>query len=399
MNFRNLIILFFCQLISSTGQLVVVTLGGIIGSSLTGSQSIATLPVSLMVVVTALTAIPATMLMRRIGRKYGSVIASLSAAIAVLLAAYAIKTQSFILFALSAAMFGINAAFSQQYRYAAAESVNQEFVSRSISLILLGAIGGAMLGPELVTRGQFWISDVQYAGTLISLALLFVFQAILLLSLGDFSISEEGNDKTSGRKLSIISKQRVFIMAMLGGTVAYGSMTFIMTATPLSMHVIDGYSIEATANVIRSHVLAMYIPSLVSGFLIEKYGLNKIMSIGVIGLLGASLAGMSGTSVFMYWLALVLLGIGWNFLYVGGTTMLTYTYEPNERFKAQGLNEFCVFGISAFGSLLAGTIMYKFGWFVLVIIPIPFLLMIGVGLIVTNSEVSSLVLKKRVENQ
>jgi len=399
MNYRNLIILFFCQLISSTGQLVVVTLGGIIGSSLTASQSIATLPVSLMVVVTALTAIPATMLMRRIGRKYGSAIASLSAAIAVLLSAYAIKSQSFILFVLSAAMFGINAAFSQQYRYAAAESVNQEFVSRSISLILLGAIGGAMLGPELVTRGQFWINDIQYAGTLISLALLFVIQAILLLSLGDFSINEEGNDKTSGRKLSIISKQRVFIMAMLGGTVAYGSMTFIMTATPLSMHVIDGYSIEATANVIRSHVLAMYIPSLVSGFLIEKYGLNKIMSLGVIGLLGASLAGMSGTSVFMYWLALVLLGVGWNFLYVGGTTMLTYTYEPNERFKAQGLNEFCVFGISAFGSLLAGTIMYKFGWFVLVIIPIPFLLMIGVGLIITNTEVRSLVLKKKAKNQ
>ena len=213
MNYRNLIILFFCQLISSTGQLVVVTLGGIIGSSLTGSQSIATLPVSLMVVVTALTAIPATMLMRRIGRKYGSAIASLSAAIAVLLAAYAIKSQSFILFALSAAMFGVNAAFSQQYRYAAAESVNQEFVSRSISLILLGAIGGAMLGPELVTRGQFWINDIQYAGTLISLALLFVIQAILLLSLGDFSINQDGNDKTSVRKLSIISKQRVFIMA------------------------------------------------------------------------------------------------------------------------------------------------------------------------------------------
>ena len=396
MHYRNLTILFFCQLISSTGQLVVVTLGGIIGSSLTDNQSIATLPVSLMVVVTALSAIPATMIMKKIGRKYGSALASISAAMAVLLAAFAIKNQSFLLFALSAALFGINAAFSQQYRYAAAESVDQKFVGRSISMILLGAIGGAMLGPELVTRGQYWFDEILYAGTLVALAFLFCIQSLLLLSLGSFKISSNDDQKSPGRKLNVIFKQRVFIMAMLGATVAYGSMTFIMTATPLSMHVIDGYSIEATANIIRSHVLAMYIPSLISGFLIEKYGLNKIMALGVIGLLGSSLVGLSGNTIFMYWLALVLLGIGWNFLYVGGTTMLTYTYEPNERFKAQGLNEFCVFGMSAIGSLLAGTIMYFYGWYTLVIIPIPFLIMIGAGLVVTHKEVENIVANRNV---
>ena len=395
MHYRNLIILFFCQLISSTGQLVVVTLGGIIGSSLTDNQSIATLPVSLMVVVTALSAIPATMIMKKIGRKYGSALASISAAMAVLLAALAIKNQSFLLFALSAALFGINAAFSQQYRYAAAESVDQKYVGRSISMIL-GAIGGAMLGPELVTRGQYWFDEILYAGTLVALAFLFCIQSLLLLSLGSFKISSNDDQKSPGRKLNVIFKQRVFIMAMLGATVAYGSMTFIMTATPLSMHVIDGYSIEATASIIRSHVLAMYIPSLISGFLIEKYGLNKIMALGVIGLLGSSLIGLSGNTIFMYWLALVLLGIGWNFLYVGGTTMLTYTYEPNERFKAQGLNEFCVFGMSAIGSLLAGTIMYLYGWYTLVIIPIPFLIMIGAGLVVTHKEVENIVANRNV---
>jgi MFS family permease len=189
-----------------------------------------------------------------------------------------------------------------------------------------------------------------------------------------------------------IVKQRTFIMAMCGATVAYGSMTFIMTATPLSMHIIDGFSIEETANVIRSHVLAMYIPSLVSGFLIERFGLNKIMACGAIGLFGASIAGLTGQTIFTYWLALVLLGIGWNFLYVGGTTMLTYTYEPNERFKAQGINEFCVFGMSALGSLLAGTIMYLYGWYTLVLIPIPLLIMVAVGLRITNKEVKSLVI-------
>ena len=392
MNSRNLIILFFCQLISSTGQLVVVTLGGIIGSTLTDNQSIATLPVSLMVVVTALSAIPATVLMRKIGRKYGSSIASISASLAILIAVYALHTHSFYLFVISAAMFGINTAFSQQYRYAAAESVDQKFTGRAISLILLGAIGGAMLGPELVTRGQFLIEGIQYGGTLISVSILFVLQSMLLILLGPFRMKDDEATNKLTRPLMDIVKQRTFIMAMCGATVAYGSMTFIMTATPLSMHIIDGFSIEETANVIRSHVLAMYIPSLVSGFLIERFGLNKVMACGVIGLLGASIAGLTGQTIFTYWLALVLLGIGWNFLYVGGTTMLTYTYEPNERFKAQGINEFCVFGMSALGSLLAGTIMYLYGWYTLVLIPIPLLIMVAVGLRITNKEVKSLVI-------
>ena len=392
MNSRNLIILFFCQLISSTGQLVVVTLGGIIGSTLTDNQSIATLPVSLMVVVTALSAIPATVLMRKIGRKYGSSIASISAALAILIAVYALHTHSFYLFVISAAMFGINTAFSQQYRYAAAESVDQKFTGRAISLILLGAIGGAMLGPELVTRGQFLIEGIQYGGTLISVSILFVLQSMLLILLGPFRMKDDEATNKLTRPLMDIVKQRTFIMAMCGATVAYGSMTFIMTATPLSMHIIDGFTIEETANVIRSHVLAMYIPSLVSGFLIERFGLNKIMACGAIGLFGASIAGLTGQTIFTYWLALVLLGIGWNFLYVGGTTMLTYTYEPNERFKAQGINEFCVFGMSALGSLLAGTIMYLYGWYSLVLIPIPLLIMVAVGLRITNKEVKSLVI-------
>ena len=392
MNSRNLIILFFCQLISSTGQLVVVTLGGIIGSTLTDNQSIATLPVSLMVVVTALSAIPATVLMRKIGRKYGSSIASISASLAILIAVYALHTHSFYLFVISAAMFGINTAFSQQYRYAAAESVDQKFTGRAISLILLGAIGGAMLGPELVTRGQFLIEGIQYGGTLISVSILFVLQSMLLILLGPFRMKDDEATNKLTRPLMDIVKQRTFIMAMCGATVAYGSMTFIMTATPLSMHIIDGFTIEETANVIRSHVLAMYIPSLVSGFLIERFGLNKIMACGAIGLFGASIAGLTGQTIFTYWLALVLLGIGWNFLYVGGTTMLTYTYEPNERFKAQGINEFCVFGMSALGSLLAGTIMYLYGWYTLVLIPIPLLIMVAVGLRITNKEVKSLVI-------
>jgi MFS family permease len=380
MSIRNLVILFACQLISSTGSIVVVTLGGIIGASLADNPTFATLPVSLMVVVTALTTIPATMLMRAIGRKAGSALASVSAGAAVLLAGLALQQLSFELFILSGALFGINMAFTQQYRYAAAESVEQRYASRAISLVLVGAIGGAMLGPEIVTRFQFAFPDVRYLGALFALAGLYGLQAILFLGLGPLRGDDMASGQRPARPLGEIVRQPVFLMAVFGGTMSYGVMTFMMTATPLSMHVHDGHSLEVTANVIRSHVLGMYVPSLFSGFLIERFGTVRIMTAGALSLLAACMIGLQGQSVMHYWYALVMLGVGWNFLYVGGTTMLTYTYRMNERFKAQAVNEFCVFGTSALGSLLAGTVIHLYGWFTLVTIPLPGLALVLFGL-------------------
>ncbi len=386
MPLRNLLILLVCQLISATGAIVLVTLGGIIGSGLTQNQALATLPVSIMVISVAATTIPATLLMRSIGRKHGSTLASLSAAVATLLAAYAISISSFSMFVGAAAIFGINMAFTQQYRFAAVESVDQQYASRAISIVLIGAIGGAFAGSELVKQGQSWIGDVPYAGTLIGVAALYVIQSLLLQMLGPLRVEEHGTTIQSHRTLSQITRQPVFILAVLGGTVAYGVMTLIMTATPLSMHVNDGYSLEATANVIRAHVLGMYVPSLVSGFLIERLGMVKMMTVGAFALLAAVLFGLQGQSIMHYWFALVLLGVGWNFLYVGGTTMLTLTYSMAERFKAQAVNEFCVFGTSATASLLAGTVIYFYGWTTLVLIPLPLLLSIGVGLYLVRRD-------------
>jgi MFS family permease len=176
------------------------------------------------------------------------------------------------------------------------------------------------------------------------------------------------------------------MVAVLGGIVGYGLMTLIMTATPLSMHINDGYSLEQTAAVIRAHVLAMYVPSLAAGFLIEKVGVTRLMFVGALGLLVTSFIGLQGHTVLHYWWALVLLGIGWNFLYVGGTTLLTYTYSRVERFRAQGVNEFLVFGTSATTSLLAGTVMHYFGWSTLMLIPIPILLAICIALIIVRKD-------------
>lgn len=386
MSVRNLIILFLCQLISSTGSIVVVTLGGIIGASLSESPELATLPVSLMVVVTALTTIPASMLMRAIGRKAGSSLASLSAAVAVLLAGFAVSSQSFGLFIIAGALFGINMAFTQQYRYAAAESVDARYAGRAISLVLVGAIGGAIVGPFLVTELRYAWPDTQYLGTLIALSGLFIGQAVLFLGLGPLRDGEDAVGQRPARPLSEIVRQPVFLMAVFGGTMSYGAMTFVMTATPLSMNVHDGHSLEITAAVIQSHVLGMYLPSFFTGFLIERFGTVRIMATGASSLLLACVIGLQGQSVMHYWYALVLLGVGWNFLYIGGTTMLTLTYRMNERFKTQAVNEFCVFGTSAAGSLLAGVVIHVSGWTTLVLTPMLPLAAVLVGLFLVRNQ-------------
>jgi len=363
-----------------------VTLGGIIGSTLVSNKAFSTLPLSMMVVAVAATTIPATVLMRRVGRRKGFAMSSMCAATAVLVAILALSQSSFALFVLAAMMFGVNMAFTQQYRYAAAESVPPRYVARAVSFVLVGSIGGAFLGPELATRGQFWIETIPFAGTMLALCALFVLQSVLFLFLGAARDHPEYEEPAGERTLGELVRQPLFVVAVLGGTVGYGLMTLVMTATPLSMHINDGYSLEATASVIRAHVLGMYVPSLVAGFLIEKLGVTRLMIIGALGLLATSIIGLQGHSFMHYWWGLVLLGVGWNFLYVGGTTLLTYTYSMAERFRAQAVNEFLVFGTSATASLLAGTVMHFFGWSTLMLVPIPILLVICVALIVVRKD-------------
>jgi MFS family permease len=384
MSVRNLLILFFCQLISATGSIVLVTLGGIIGSTLSDNPAIATLPISVMVVCVAAATIPATLLMRRIGRKAGFMLASLSAAAALVLAAVALSFQSFLLFAVSAGLFGINMAFTQQYRYAAAESVDSRFTGRAISLVLVGAIGGAYVGPELVMRGQQWFGGDQYSGTLIAVSVLYVIQSILFVLLGPLRGENATQPEQASRRLANIVRQPVYLVAVFGGAVAYGVMTFLMTATPLAMHINDGFPIDDTARVIRAHVLGMYLPSLFSGFLMDRIGTIKTMTIGAFVLTSACVVALQDHTFLHYWYALILLGIGWNFLYVGGTTMLTLTYAMSERFRAQAVNEFTVFGTSAIASLLAGTVIYYFGWKLMVTLPLIPLALITMGLFVVR---------------
>jgi len=380
MQVRNLSLLVVCQLISTSGSIVMVMLGGIIGSELAANQAFATLPLSMMVIAIAATTIPATMLMKKIGRRKGCAIASASAVGALILAIIALREASFPLYILAAMIFGINMAFTQQYRYFAAESVESKYVPRAISLVLVGSIGAAFVGKELATRGQFWIADTQYAGSLLALAVMFVIQALLFFAMVPANPRDDLELQRTERPLREIIYQPVFIVAVLGATAGYGLMTLVMTATPLSMHISDGYSLEQVADVIQVHVLGMYAPSLVAGFLIERVGVTRMMFVGALGLLATSIIGLQGHTMLHYWWALLLLGVSWNFLFVGGTTMLTYTYSMEERFRAQAVNEFLIFGASATASLAAGTVLYFFGWHTLMLIPIPIILAICVAL-------------------
>ena len=217
MHIRNLVLLVFAQLISATGSIVFVTLGGLIGAMLSNNAAWATLPLSMIVLASAVTTMPAAMLMKKIGRRRGFALASCSAVVAVLLAAFALRGNSFGIFLGASMLFGINLAFTQQYRYAAAESVEAKFVPRAISFVLLGSIGGALVGPEIVTRGFAWVAGVPYAGSMIALAVLYVVQASLFMFLGKTHAESNTEPAAAGRTLSEIMRQPVFIVAVLGG--------------------------------------------------------------------------------------------------------------------------------------------------------------------------------------
>ena len=237
MHSRNLFLLVFTQLISATGSIVFVTLGGLIGTSLTSNPAWATLPLTMIVLASALTTMPAALLMKKIGRRNGFALASSSAVAAVILAYLALRESSFLLFLLAAFGFGINLAFTQQYRYAAAESVSKRLVPRAISFVLVGAIGGALIGPKIVTLGHDLIKGVPYAGSMLILAGCYTLQVILFLFLGKTRAEMIEHGAAAGRPLSEVARQPVYIVAVLGGIAGYGLMTLVMTATPISMNI------------------------------------------------------------------------------------------------------------------------------------------------------------------
>ena len=361
MQSRNVPILAVALALNLSGPIIVALLGGIIGINLAPSPVWATLPIALVVVGTAVFIIPASLLMRRIGRKRSFMIASLIAGLGAIMAAYALTQRSFVLFSLSSLFMGLNSAFVQQYRFAAAESVEAPFAGRAISYVLLGGIFAGFLGPEIAKRTQNLYSAELYVGPFLIAAIISALVIILLSFMKDVAPAMQ-QSSSGGRPLSEIARQPTFLLAAMSGAVAYGVMTFIMTATPLHMKTAGGFNLEQTAWVIQSHIIAMFLPSLITGYLIERFGLFRIMITGALLLLGCTSLAIYSIHLIHYWGALVLLGLGWNLMFVGGSVLLTHTHRVEERFKTQAANDFLIFGIRAATSLSAGAVLFWGNW-------------------------------------
>jgi MFS family permease len=366
------------------GPGTVVLLGGIIGADLAPDPSLATLPASLGIVSMALVSIPASLLMRRIGRKRGFILGNLIAISGALLAAYSVTQQSFFLFCFSIILVGQNGAFILQYRFAAAESVEPSHAGRAISLVLIGGILAGYLGPEIAQRSQNLL-PIQYTGSFVALAVLYAV-AILILSIMQDIRAPKLNGEPKGRSLSVIARQPTFAVAVLAGVVSYGLMNFIMTATPIHMHA-TGFNLQDTAWVIQSHIVAMYLPSLITGFLVERFGTLRIMLAGTLLMLGTNFVAMLGVDLNNYWGALVLLGLGWNLLFVGGTVLLTTTYRPEERFKSQAANDFTIFTMQAISSFSAGAVLSSAGWMVINWFALSILLLAGLVFLLQRKSI------------
>jgi MFS family permease len=368
---NSVLVLACAQALTATGLTVLILLGGIVAAELAPRAAWATVPVSLAVVAVALTTAPAVLLMRRIGRRAGFLAGAGIGAGAALLTAYAISRASFALFCAGAILFGMGTAFTQQYRFAAAECVPPERVSRAVSWILMGSLGAALIGPPLALLARRWL-PAEYAGSFLAVALLYLTAVCVLWMLrlpAPAAQSAQGRARSVGELL----REPRYRLAVLAGVVAFGVMSFVMTAAPLSMHVHHQHSVEATTWVIQSHVLAMFLPSLFTGRLIGRFGERPMMMLG--GALLAGCAGVStlGAQVMHYWWGLVLLGVGWNLLFVAGTTMLARDFGGADRHRAQAFNEFTVFGVQACVSLLAGVAVHQIGWQLLNLATLPLL--------------------------
>tara|TARA_B100001121_G_scaffold38671_1_gene33040 strand:+ start:9612 stop:10775 length:1164 start_codon:yes stop_codon:yes gene_type:complete len=371
----NLIVLTLSQIFSFTAAPVTVFLSGIIGSQISPLKSLSTLPMSISVVGIAIGAIFASKLMSITGRKVGFIVASIGNTLVSILAAYSIFIQSFSIYCVANFFLGMGMAFTHQYRFAAAESVSKDKVPRAISIILLGGIVSAFIGPSVANFSKDLFSNHMYIGSYLSLAALTFLPTIFFLFYKNTS-KIELSFKYSGRSyLELVSQPR-FLQAVISSAFGYAIMTFLMTGTPLSMHVIEGISLNKTSIVIQIHVACMFLPSLIAGNLVKKIGHSKMMYVGV-GLYCITVViSLFDQSFLNYMLALIFLGFGWNFLFISGTSLLVLTYKEEEKYRAQGFNDFVVYSVHALGSLSAGVLIVLTNWKIMNLICIPLIIVI-----------------------
>ena len=357
---RNVLVLALCQATVMTSLTIMATVSALTGQELADDKALATLPLGLQQVGVMLATFPASLLMRHLGRRAGFTIGAAFGVTGGLMQAIAVFHLNFWLFCLGNGLVGVANGFSLFYRFAATDTSDAAFKSKAISLVMAGGVAGAVLGPLLAKWSHDWFAPVFFAGSFLAIAVL---QGLggLLVQFVRIPRPTEEERSVSGRPLLEVARQPVFLVAVTGGMIGYGVMSLVMTTTPLAM-VDCGYSFADSAFVIQWHALGMFVPSFFTGHLIARFGVLKIMLAGAGLLAGCVCLNLSGIAIWQFWSGLVLLGLGWNFLYIGGSSLLTEAYLPEERAKTQATNDFLVFGMVTIASFASGALHHAFGW-------------------------------------
>ena len=366
---KNVAVLTLAQILAVCISPALMFIGAILGQKIAPSTELATLPIAAMVVGTAVGAYPLVRLMHQVGRKPVFIASILLIAVACLLIAFSLQVSSFFLYCLSIAVVGFAMAAVQQFRFAAMESVSTENMPKAASSVMLAGVAAAFVGPEIMTIGQHWLAT-EFMGSFLLIACAYLACAFLLLFYQqpeEHAAQGHGKDGTARQ----LFQEPLFWVAVFGAGTGFALMTFVMTATPISMHDHIGHSLEDTKWVIQSHVCAMFLPSLVLPMLIKRLGIQPVMVSGFACYALTIIIGLLNPGVWYYWFSLVFLGIGWNFLFVGATTLLPFTHKAQYHLKAQAVNDTIVFSLQAFAALCSGLVLNLWGWHTVLLACLP----------------------------
>ena len=372
---KNITLLATCQALLFTNNVTLIAINGLAGYLLAPSKTLATMTVTAQVIGSALATMPASLLMEKMGRKAGFQIGTTFGVVGAMIATIALWHSSFWLLCFGTFVLGGYGAFGGFYRFAAADSVSATQPAaeraRAISLVVAGGLVGGLLGPALST----WTRTLTQPEFLASYASLIVFSLITMLVLTQLDIpkTQANTSHAPPRKLAEIAAQPVFVVAVMASAIGYGVMSLLMTATPLAMG-FCGHSYGAAAGVIGAHVIAMFAPSFFTGALIARFGVLSVIGAGIGLMFGCVCIALGGVEILNFWWALVMLGVGWNFMYVGGTALLTEAYRLNEKAKIQGVHDLLVFCTTATSSFASGVLVNRAGWVTLQWVAVPFLL-------------------------
>ena len=365
---RNVRLLSGCFALSTTSNVILMSVSALVGYELAGDKALATLPAALMWIGTAVATAPASFLMRRIGRRFGFMSGAVIGACGAALGVAAVAAHSFALLCLAVAVIGAYNGFTFYFRFAGAEVASEDYRSRAIALVMAGGVAAAIVGPEISKAANALFLPPAYLGPFVAIGV--TAAAVFMLASFVHIPKPTSVQLRGGRPLGAIVRQPAFLVAALGGVVAYGVMVMLMSITPLAM-VTRAHGFADAAFVIQWHVLGMFAPSFFSGHLIRRFGALTVMTWGAVAITAGIGVAVMGIAVLHFWLAMTLLGLGWNFLFVGATTLLTEAYTTAERAKTQALNEFLVFGAAAVTAFLSGNLHHHFGWEALNLAALP----------------------------